>query len=59
MPGRTAPELQARSRHQSLAGLGRSVRLAEEGLRLYRRPPSCGTMVGGEGRACGALAGNR
>lgn len=28
--GRTAPELQARSRHQHLASLGRYVRLGEE-----------------------------
>ncbi|MFI7446676.1 hypothetical protein ACIBQX_04175 [Nonomuraea sp. NPDC049714] len=28
--GRTAPELQARSRHQSLASLGRYLRLGEE-----------------------------
>jgi hypothetical protein len=28
--GRTAPELQAKSRHQHLAGLGRYVRLGEQ-----------------------------
>jgi hypothetical protein len=28
--GRTAPELQAKSRHQHLASLGRYVRLGEE-----------------------------
>ncbi|MFC5823241.1 hypothetical protein [Nonomuraea insulae] len=28
--GRTAPELQAKSRHQSLASLGRYIRLGEE-----------------------------
>ena len=35
--GRTAPELQAKSRHQHLASLGRYVRLGEQDLRPHHR----------------------
>jgi integrase len=64
--GRTAPELQAKSRHQHLASLGRYVQLGEQALRpghrqrRPRRPPQTpltriGTVDGGNSARVGPL----